>query len=480
MVQTSTSKQVVNTVPHNPQKHGGGEIEWEFGGPIGVTALMIWSHYILLYFWYCLEYNNGGMIIPLSVDSLWMHLSQAGGMIIEKGTPSMKTWIAYILFFVVQLVLASFMPGLEMKGLPTEPDGIRLRYLCNGYSCYYLCIFGLFLVHFLGIFPLTYLADHFGESLIASMLIADVTTVCWYVYGLIVADEYNGKARRTGYVMYDFFMGTILYPRFGDVDIKMVAECRWSWLTLMILTLSCAAKQYETKGYISSNMGLMVLAHWLYSNATVKGEHCIPPTWDMFHENYGWMLNFWNICGVPFLYCFQSFYILHNQDSISESYPLALTVFNYIFLFLGYYIFDSANAQKASIKIPIQRNTFPQVPWGILQEPIRYIETPKGNLLVDGWYAFVRKIQYTGDIMMALSWGLATGFGSPLNYFYAFFFTSMIIHRQSRDEVRCAQKYGKYWAQYTKQVPNVFLPGMNFYVWLFTGKHPSDQQNKAK
>lgn len=25
--------------------------EYEFGGPIGVLALMIWSHYILFYFW---------------------------------------------------------------------------------------------------------------------------------------------------------------------------------------------------------------------------------------------------------------------------------------------------------------------------------------------------------------------------------------------------------------------------------------------
>lgn len=24
---------------------------YEFGGPIGVLALMIWSHYILFYFW---------------------------------------------------------------------------------------------------------------------------------------------------------------------------------------------------------------------------------------------------------------------------------------------------------------------------------------------------------------------------------------------------------------------------------------------
>ena len=25
--------------------------DYEFGGPIGVTALIIWSHYILFYFW---------------------------------------------------------------------------------------------------------------------------------------------------------------------------------------------------------------------------------------------------------------------------------------------------------------------------------------------------------------------------------------------------------------------------------------------
>lgn len=28
------------------------QAEYEFGGPIGVSALMIWSHYIVFYFWY--------------------------------------------------------------------------------------------------------------------------------------------------------------------------------------------------------------------------------------------------------------------------------------------------------------------------------------------------------------------------------------------------------------------------------------------
>lgn len=382
--------------------------------------------------------------------------------------------MAYFMFFFVQIVLASFMPGLMMKGLPTAPAGKQLPYLCNGYSCYYLCLFGFFAVHFAGIFPMTYLIDHFGESLIASMIIADVTSVMWYVYGLIVADEYNGKAARTGNVIYDFFMGTILYPRIGIVDIKMVAECRWSWITLMFITLSCAMKQYETLGYISPQMAFMVLAHWLYSNATVKGEHCIPCTWDMFHENFGWMLNFWNICGVPFLYCYQSLYILHNQERITASYPAYLMPANYVLLLVAYYVFDTANNQKANIKIPIVRSTFPQLPWGRLKEPIRYLVTPKGNLLVDGWYAFARKLQYTGDILMALSWGMACGFHSPLPYFYCFFFTCMIIHRQTRDETRCKMKYGEHWDIYTKMVPNVFLPSSAFFVWLFTGKHPGD------
>lgn len=452
--------------------------EYEFGGPIGVLALMIWSHYILFYFWYCLEKNNGGMIIPTSIDNLKYHLTEAVTMIATKGVPSTTTWVAYAIFFIFQILLAAIMPGVTMFGLPTAPHGKRLPYHCNGYSTYYTCLLGLFVLDYLKIFPMNYLIDNYGEVLVASMLIGDFTALGWYLYGLAFADQYNGKESWTGNVIYDFFMGTILYPRIGEVDIKMIAECRWSWFTLMMITLSCAVRQYRDLGYISINMAFMLLAHWLYSNATAKGEHCIPCTWDMFHENYGWMLNFWNITGVPFLYTFQSMYILKNQSSIDATVPRPLMYFDFVLLLVAYYIFDTANAQKANIKIRVRRNTFPQLPWSDLDEPIRFIETPHGNLLVDGWYAFGRKMQYTGDILMALSWGLACGFASPLPYFYCFFFTSMILHRQWRDEIRCSEKYGEYWKVYTKKVPNVFVPSLAFFVYLFTGKHPDGPKGK--
>eukprot|EP01034_Spumella_vulgaris_P038226 gene38226-47198_t len=74
---------------------------------------------------------------------------------------------------------------------------------------------------------------------------------------------------------------------------------------------------------------------------------------------------------------------------------------------------------------------------------------------------------------MATSWGLACGFNSLLPFFYALFFTCMIIHRQTRDEVRCSEKYGAHWALYTKTVPNVFLPSGAFFTYLLTGVHPA-------
>lgn len=457
-----------------PAYHGitNSQENFEFGGPIGVGCLMVWSHYILFYFWYCLEKFNGQMIIPTSLDSLNFHITSFVDLLMTKGLPSTTVWLTYFAFFVVQIALAAFVPGITMYGMPTS-TGERLVYHCNGYLCYYICIWGFFFVHIFGFLPGSTLADNFGGYLVASMVIADVTSVYWYIYGLYTTDPRNGTNTSSGSVIYDFFMGTVLYPRIGEVDIKMIAECRWSWLTLFLLTTSCALKQYEQSGSISLNMGVMLYAHWLYSNATVKGEHCIPVTWDMFHERYGWMLNFWNICGVPFLYCFQSFYILKNQKSLDETMNPYFVGGIYVLLTLAYYIFDSANCQKATCKQreEITRNTFPQVPWAVLKNP-KFLKTPHGNLLIDGWYAYARKMQYTGDILMALSWGLACGFSSPLPYFYALFFTCMIIHRQSRDEIRCKEKYGEYWDIYTKAVPNVFVPSSAFFYWLFTGVKP--------
>jgi delta24(24(1))-sterol reductase len=106
----------------------------------------------------------------------------------------------------------------------------------------------------------------------------------------------------------------------------------------------------------------------------------------------------------------------------------------------------------------IVRNTFPQLPYGHIKNP-SYIKTEHGNLLLtDGWWGVVRKPHYTADLVMAASWGLITGFGSFLPYFYVCFFICVLTHRVTRDMERCAKKYGKDWDRYCERVPYIFIP----------------------
>lgn len=77
-----------------------------------------------------------------------------------------------------------------------------------------------------GIIPATHIADHYGEILFVSMIIADVSSVGWYLLGKYTKDPKNCNFKSSGSVIYDFFMGTILYPRIGDVDIKVSAYQR--------------------------------------------------------------------------------------------------------------------------------------------------------------------------------------------------------------------------------------------------------------
>ena len=71
-----------------------------------------------------------------------------------------------------------------------------------------------------------------------------------------------------------------------------------------------------------------------------------------------------------------------------------------------------------------------------------------------------RKINYTGDWLMGLSWCAVCGFGSIVPYFYAIYFAILLIHRAMRDDDECLHKYGADWLAYKKQVKNLFIPGV--------------------
>jgi len=182
----------------------------------------------------------------------------------------------------------------------------------------------------------------------------------------------------------------------------------------------------------------------------------------MATEKFGFMLIFWNIAGVPFTYAHATLYLANHPPS-SYRWPLYYNIAIYTLLLGSYYIWDTCNSQKNRFKqqmagTPVLRKTFPQLPWQTVKNP-KILYTQAGPLLADGWYKYGgRKIHYTMDVVMALCWGLACGFGSFLPYWYPVWITIVVLQRAARDIEHCKEKYGDEWKEYEKLCPYLFIP----------------------
>jgi Delta24(24(1))-sterol reductase len=113
---------------------------------------------------------------------------------------------------------------------------------------------------------------------------------------------------------------------------------------------------------------------------------------DMAYEKFGFMLIFWNMAGVPFTYGHATLHLANHPPS-AYRWPIAYNIVVYALLLGSYYIWDTTNSQKNFFRqqmngTPVQRKTFPQLPWQKVENP-KYIKTKGGApLLTDGWCMF--------------------------------------------------------------------------------------------
>ncbi|MDF1796387.1 MAG: delta(24(24(1)))-sterol reductase [Coxiellaceae bacterium] len=438
-------------------QHSDASAHREFGGPRGVIFFIIFSHLILYYLWMAWRFHGGALFYPTSISTIGSFCAQFWHNIVNYAAPNWHATFIYVCFIGLQALFSAFLPGIKIKGLPIpSKDNQKLEYNCNGIWAWYFTLALAAVLQFTGVFSLATLFNQFGPLMTVAVIAGNVVSVLTYIGARLSGNTH----RMDGSVVYDFFMGAWLNPRIGRLDLKMWSEIRISWMLLFFLTLSAAVHQYETYHALTTPMIFMVLAHGLYTNACMKGEECIPTTWDIFYEKWGWMLIFWNLAGVPFLYCFNSMYISSHAPF---THSIAYNTMCFVLLFGAYYVWDSSQSQRNRFRMQqrgtfVKRKAFPQLPWGTLQDP-EYLETKNGSkLLVDGWWRYARKIHYSADIVMGLSWGLICGFNNFLPYFYVAFFVPMILHRARRDIVRCREKYGEDWRTYTRKVPKIFIP----------------------
>jgi delta24(24(1))-sterol reductase len=99
-------------------------------------------------------------------------------------------------------------------------------------------------------------------------------------------------------------------------------------------------------------------------------------------------------------------------------------------------------AQKSRFKMAQDGNTrvrkaFPHLPGSEVKNP-KFIQTAQGNkLLIDGWWAYARKPNYTADMVQSFTWAVCAGFVTPITFYYPVFFLAVLLHRTGRDFERC-------------------------------------------
>lgn len=250
---------------------------FEFGGSWGVTAMMLGFPCLMWYMWIGATYYDGHLPLPANRESLMDFIRHMGLLVYEGAFPTVKAWVIYWSFLIFEGNCYLLLPGVTTTGKPLPHEGGKsLVYYCSGIWSFYVTIVVAAALHVSGLFKLYTLIDEFGPLMSVAIITGFLVSFIAYFSALYRSAEH----RMTGYPVYDFFMGAELNPRmFGLLDLKMFFEVRIPWYILFLLSCGAAARQYEQFGWVSGEVGFLVMAHFLYANACSKGEECITTTW---------------------------------------------------------------------------------------------------------------------------------------------------------------------------------------------------------
>ncbi|KAM9211870.1 delta(14)-sterol reductase LBR [Dugong dugon] len=405
----------------------------EFGGVPGACLLMLGLPvFLFLLLLMCKQQDPSLLSFPPSLPSLYD----------LWGT---RVFGAYLLWFFLQALFYLLPVGKVVEGTPLT-DGRRLKYRINGFHAFILTSVIVGASLFWGV-ELYYVYNHFLQFALGAVVFSVALSVYLYARAL-KAPRNELSPASSGNAVYDFFIGRELNPRIGAFDLKYFCELRpgligWVLINLVMLL---AEMKFQNRAAPSLAMILVNSFQLLYVVDALWNEEAVLTTMDIIHDGFGFMLAFGDLVWVPFIYSLQAFYLVRHPNEISwpvASVIIALKLF-------GYIIFRCANSQK---------NAFRKNPTDPRLAHLKTIHTSTGkNLLVSGWWGFVRHPNYLGDLIMALAWSLPCGFNHVLPYFYVTYFTVLLIHREARDEHHCRKKYGLAWEQYCRRVPYRIFP----------------------
>ncbi|KAJ1668135.1 erg24, C-14 sterol reductase [Coemansia sp. RSA 1813] len=434
--------------PLNPQtKH-----REFFGVPGSVFVMVITLAVVNIWYFSCNE--ETGCHLP-TTRSQWTHIIDS--IADHKAYLSADAITYYVLWWAWLAMLYFVIPCSSIQGTVMR-NGQRLLYPMNGLSSMLVTTVTALLAYAkYGPAPYLWIADHYFQLAVASILFSTTQALFVYLYSFRRSSRASpagsnkepvllALAGNSGNPIYDFFIGRELNPRVFGLDLKYFNELRPGIMGWVILNVSFALKQYHAFGAVSNSMWLAIVPQIAYCIDTLVFEDKVLTTMDIMTDGFGWMLSFGDLTWVPCMYSLQARYLSFHPVRHS----LWATTLIGALAAGSFLVFRLSNYQK---------NAFRTNPNDPALKHLKYITTEAGSkLLISGWWGLARHINYTGDWMYGLAQCMATGFDTPMTYFFSVYFLVLLLHRNYRDECKCREKYKKDWIRYCELVPYLFIP----------------------
>ncbi|XP_077636047.1 delta(14)-sterol reductase LBR [Crocuta crocuta] len=299
----------------------------------------------------------------------------------------------YVLWVLLQALLYALPLGKVVEGMPLA-DGRRLKYRLNGFYAFLLTCAAVGGAVFWGA-DLHYLYSHFLQFALAAAAFALGLSVYLAVRAARAPPSALAPAS-SGSAIYDFFIGRELNPRIGTFDLKYFCELRPGLIGWVVVNLVMLLAEMKLQKRAAPSLAMILVNSFqlLYVADALWNEEALLTTMDITHDGFGFMLAFGDLAWVPFVYSLQAYYLVGHPNDVS--WPMASLIV--ALKLCGYIIFRCANSQK---------NAFRKNPADPKLAHLKTIPTSTGkNLLVSGWWGFVRHPNYLGDLLMALAWSL--------------------------------------------------------------------------
>eukprot|EP00794_Sanderia_malayensis_P020458 gene20458-22474_t len=337
-----------------------------------------------------------------------------------------------------QLLLTLLPVGRVFKGRVLA-DGKALDYRLNGLFLFSLNVAVMSaLLYTKHAFKLAALVDEYYMKIATSCIIVS------FIFGifLIILAQWDSSVKSKACTPFNFMAGVQLNPKCLNIDLKFacarISMLAFTWLIFCFVVnhIRSDAVNYPAL-LVAGSQFLYVVASFLLEEFTVRGR-------EIAEEKLGFGFVLLALAVIPLFYTMQTLYLTKMIPQLTQSHWALLIAFTV----LGHFIFVKSNHEKLQFR------------FGDSKKVYKVIFTANGkNLLVEGFWGYLRHPNYLGDILLAISWAIPAGCCSHmLPWLYPLLLVPFLIQRANEDDSACAKKYGLSWDEYKARVKYVIFP----------------------